>query len=1777
MGDIFTGSPLENVGSETILQFIRKTVSKYNDFEEILENIPTKYKEEHVVSIKEEGEAEPRQITASAKGFYYERLWDICIKFGVTDLTLGTTPDPTPDQPPKHQTTHIFDNSNKETIKVNENCWSEHPVTEFLGQNVRSGNSGGYSDITFVNKAQKTDDEEVYFISVKYFKKEKDIGEYDIGKLCTLIRQHEKERRTIKLYICVNNKKEAIEKFNKQHRSSAILLKYINPGGKYEHIYDSEDLRRFYFNLKKLLEQYNYLKEEDDIHRFNTEYLKTLKSAFVPRFHQKLFISKINELIDDRKRHMLVGAIPRSGKSYIMAGTILEYVKKHADARGKKMMNFLLMTPAPNETFPEYKSIFNDYIDFDKHKIVTKLYNEQGLTPAADKHTIHIISKQRLGYIGKKPAHEVDDEVDDVDDDEQTATEAATAKLTDEEYIKKIGENFIKIFKDIPHFDIVFLDEAHFGMSTKRAKTIVEELTRTFDEDKNTTQIYVTATFRRPLKDYKVPDECKMTWDLTDIEVMKNFGESKYPIMGNKIEKQFGKKIYTETLKYYGDETGGSIVAKLKNDYAKYPKPYLLTPLWDKEFVKVEKSKIGNTEFGWNMDNLFSTKGGSFENAEQVKEMMRYYFGYPDKEKNYEEQSFYRTRGIIPRIRNICANECRTQQQKHKTTQLWFLPVGTGRIQDKISALITILTDVSEFKDIANTYHFYAAVEVENPTDTKHVTYMKDPKKIKNEIENLEQVLRGDIKADHEISGDNLIILAGQRLQLGISLRNVDIVTLWNSIKSSDAIFQMLFRSMTEVDGPKCDSSDGGDGGDEGGTKKKRQEYCGEKKFGFMVDMDPQRALMNVSLFSDITAKPKPDEEVQHYKEITDLINIDDDVLHDQFGDDDAARKEFVKELFDKLYSSWNKSVENTKEMIGKFELDMNKLDKLKEQLKRIYTDKSKKTDDTVSGPDDASKFDKKKGREKEGESGEPGEPAKKKGKKTKPEIEINLKEKATEIISEYVSLLNIFTLYRDDGTKCILSDTSKDNAKAKVITDINKLKDIVFKKDRDIFLQILKGRLTGNNDEPEDIGIYEDLINKILDTISDDSDNLTINKISMIQKKKYYTIHEPDELLEYINQNIKPKEQERKENGEVFTPLWLVKQMLDELDKAYIKEHGRSIFSEIDFKWLDPAVGIGNFPIIVYQRLMGTKAENGKWEGGLSLAIPDEEKRRKHILENMLYMVEISAKSIYILNKIFCGGGGGGGGGYHLNIHDGSFLNGNCKYDFTFDVIMGNPPYNPPKTATGSSGNNIWPHFVIKSYYLVKERGFLLFIHPPGWKKPTPTDEIFDPVKLDILSGEYYKHDKKTGKQSMKQIRQGLIWRVFKENGVFHFIYTNDQKNKKIEEYIPYFPAVDYYVYQKNGDSGGTCTSKNIFAGEIKEATGVKLNYELNYLPILITNQTQDILHKITTKQGKKINFNRGIDERKINWNGKIIDWVYDANKKGFQYKKHGINASSESGKTTEDTVDINKIILNFGGGISSYNVKYISKSEEIGVLDKTMYSIVETNSEGKCIEKFFNSDIVKFIFLITQYASGAITQNEHLVANSITIPPEEEEDYYKFFGIVDQKTYIEDALSHYYKKQTKPLKESKETTVKPIAAAAADAAAAAADADADADADDNDTDTDTDDTDDEAEAPVRHFGPGYGHDMHVSVEPKKKGKKNTEKKEKREKKPSSSATKKMTQVASKSAKADAAAAKPARKGKAVTGSKKAKSSIKANAGGGGRGSKRNRRTIKKRKRNIE
>jgi 16S rRNA G966 N2-methylase RsmD len=191
--------------------------------------------------------------------------------------------------------------------------------------------------------------------------------------------------------------------------------------------------------------------------------------------------------------------------------------------------------------------------------------------------------------------------------------------------------------------------------------------------------------------------------------------------------------------------------------------------------------------------------------------------------------------------------------------------------------------------------------------------------------------------------------------------------------------------------------------------------------------------------------------------------------------------------------------------------------------------------------------------------------------------------------------------------------------------------------------------------------------------------------------------IDNPKELLELINDCLKPKEVEKKENGEVFTPIKLVDEMLDKLPNE--------VWTNKNLKWLDPASGMGNFPIAVYLRLMDT------------LPIKNIKERKKHILENMLYMCELNKKNVFITKQIF-----DISNIYKLNLYEGDTLD--FKPNEQFDIILGNPPYNKGGIRShtgkqlGEKNETIWTKFIEKSFELLKPKGYLAFINPLSWLK---------------------------------------------------------------------------------------------------------------------------------------------------------------------------------------------------------------------------------------------------------------------------------------------------------------------------------------------------------------------------------------------------------------------------------------------------------------------------
>jgi len=261
------------------------------------------------------------------------------------------------------------------------------------------------------------------------------------------------------------------------------------------------------------------------------------------------------------------------------------------------------------------------------------------------------------------------------------------------------------------------------------------------------------------------------------------------------------------------------------------------------------------------------------------------------------------------------------------------------------------------------------------------------------------------------------------------------------------------------------------------------------------------------------------------------------------------------------------------------------------------------------------------------------------------------------------------------------------------------------------------------------------------------------------------------DTVLAYIEQHLSPKTEEKNKFGEVFTPMSLVNKMLDTLPPT--------VWNDPTLKWLDPANGMGNFPIAAYLRLFyGFRTTHaGQFVGllttishdqsldqsqdqgldynpGLTLVLPDEESRRKHIVENMLFMVELNPKNI-ATSKILFQKLAPKVDPNIIQMHkkDG-FLAADVTMKFPhgivseFDIILGNPPYNRggikrPDTRKrsmrskekqhllGVKKETIWDKFVIQSMTKLKENGHLLFIHPIGWFHPGK----YDPVRHLLLS----------------------------------------------------------------------------------------------------------------------------------------------------------------------------------------------------------------------------------------------------------------------------------------------------------------------------------------------------------------------------------------------------------------------------------------------------------
>ena len=721
-------------------------------------------------------------------------------------------------------------------------------------------------------------------------------------------------------------------------------------------------------------------------------------------------------------------------------------------------------------------------------------------------------------------------------------------------------------------------------------------------------------------------------------------------------------------------------------------------------------------------------------------------------------------------------------------------------------------------------------------------------KNLKKEITNWE------LKAKEE-GKDGLILLAGNQLTLGITLPFVDIVFLFNDIISSDKIIQMMYRCMTEsinnIDNNKINS--------------------GVKKIGFVVDLNISRVL-NTCLDYKVYKKDLSVKQKITYLVENNLINIDSDLF---------VGKENKTKLVEKLLHIWKSDpINNFKRLLRMIEEQNIVLETIDQKmLNDIFTSSigDKKVNEKVQ-------FD-----EESGEALPTGKEAIKQDGVVGGDNEVEEKEDENTDISLTKDVLPSIIMLN--------SILTMNTEQYDILEMFNEVKTIPS------LLEVFQDQCyIWWNNKQDIIKLIEPIVKKYI------RKNSSIYNIAIQFKMSLQSlIDSPKELLELIESCLKPKKIEKDQFGEVFTPMYLIHEMMDNLDKCYIKEHGRSIFTEPSFKWFDPASGMGNFPVAVYLKL----------QEGLKTQIPNDEERKKHILENMLYMSELNKKNVFICHQIF-----NINNQYKLNLYEGDTLKLNTENIWgikKFDVVMGNPPYNKSKDGTlkgGYGGRSLWDLFVVKSLNeWVIEKGYLVFIHPPSWRKP-----------------EHY------------------LWGVL---GKKQILYLKTYSKKEGNKIFGCSTLVDYYVLENTN-----IYKETIIDGQDGKTYPIKLN-DWNFLPSGIFDDIRQILGTNEVLYSRTL---YGTDKKNIN---KLKNDKYNLPVVHNMTKKDGLGFvySSEN----KGHFGVPKVILSFG----EFQYPYNDWNGEYG-MSQICYALkISSKEEGDKIVEAINSMKFKEILKYTKWST--------------------------------------------------------------------------------------------------------------------------------------------------------------------------------------------------------------
>jgi len=1323
-----------------------------------------------------------------------------------------------------------------------------------------------------------------YLCSVKYYGHEKSVQSYDIADICV---EASNKFKDYNILLLVKDKQTLETNISKSHKELT---------NRFHKIYDVKDLDILYKKLLHGLKQ-GYFNED------------IIKPILKPRFHQEYFVEYTIKSIEQKSKNFIWGAVPRSGKSFMISGLISKlkpkcvilYLGAISETRGQFIKMF------------EMHQDFNDYEIYDmKNAIESDAPINKGISKKTKK--IIILSQEK----GRQPL-----------------------TIGEKKHLPKI---IVDTFSEKDK--LIFFDEIHQGsgegsLQEKMLDDVVfNPMKKKKPDNPYKAFIMVTATFAKPYIKYLNKSDAGvklLSWNYDNIQSMKEINKTDTDdfgidtkivlnqILSNIELEDDGKEkrgIFEKLLDNY--KSRGTSLEILQKEYEIYPELIVSTPSIP------ENASEFMVEQSIDIERIFRPL--MKKNASDIVPCEKYIQYIWD---NIYEKFLVRTLGF-------------PVTRPH--TQLWFMPTilrNKDKIKDESKTIgpfsymckhfTELLMKHPKFREqfciiilhstgFDNTEVEFLEVQGEGGKipiwDKANVEFSSKGSGCVSTICNSSNDLKQCIleqEAQAKARGKSLIIMTGKMLRLGISLPCVDIALHMDPITSVDTIYQSMFRVLTERKG---------------------------KDRGIFIDMLTKRQISFMYQYMNYTTPIKSLVTIEkRQKRLLEKL-----IIYNFNGINNTEGKEY-QDIYNKLMNDFNLNdkqkfvdKQNEYEITEANELLENpEYDKLVDGLYKVlqgfgikYGDKKAaikkelyKKDDIKPG--DEYVLESPKDPPKDPPKDQPKDPPKDQPKDVD---NVDLKFKRQEIVSFMKDFITLFILFNTNETilpnmiekdfhnffknntlniekKCsekingldtlnchLLYVLRSKNSDPKILNENFK----IFKSHiREFFMELIKSDEFMNmyNSNMNDIQLIKDNVQE-LKQIKPCSDDFIKNR----------------GVLEIIRNRLTIRKEEKNLYGEVFTPVELICEMFDKIPDE--------VWKNPDLKWLDPANGIGNFPVVAYYKLMESLKDN------YDSSKYSDKSLSKHIIEDMLYMVELNPVNSNVCEKIF-----------KMidpkskpNIITKSFLDFSPS-DFEgkdiegkdidkFNVIIGNPPFQKSQIGVRKGkGQNIWDKFVIKSFEIMKDNSIFAFIHPPNWRGP-------DNKLWDILS--------------QKQL---LYLHIFNKKDGIKIFNASTRFDVYVLENKPVYKNTDII------DELGNINSINLSEWSFLP------NYDYDNIKEILTTEENGIDVIYNTYYHNQ-NFNKGyLSDKKTNVYK--IPIVHSVNKEGLGYWYSSFKKKEHF---------IPKVILNVNE--KQYNYKEQNDYNGLMGMSNNSFGIpITSKKEGDLILKAIGTDKFKTMINATKWGS--------------------------------------------------------------------------------------------------------------------------------------------------------------------------------------------------------------